>query len=355
MESCLYEPSSKLSQNTISTLQGLHTDLLFESLFSRLHIRPLFTWALVSAIFLGVSTALSLPKIPDDFWFLFLPLSISVFFVPFTVRFCLDRLIEWSPYVAEFVINPEQELDKFLIGKLPKAVKNHRFVCLGGIALAFLSVIVHNGLGFNLTEQRTLPVWCWGQVLFAVSAFFAGAALGYLFLFAQFVWRLGSSFSVRVETHAFGILRTGRLLAVCYFLVTITWAIYTFTAKWGETTAAEWGRLWMLMLLAVPSLFIIIGTFFALQYPLHLRMVQYKDSSLRDLNERHRNLLESAAELTNDRIATIEFLNSEIARTSSLPEWPFDWQSLAKVASASFIPILSAFITKIFDFLGSKI
>jgi hypothetical protein len=63
-------------------------------------------------------------------------------------------------------------------------------------------------------------------------------------------------------------------------------------------------------------------------------MLEYKLTELGRIESLLSQLLEHMGELTEQEIARIKFLEGRTVAVAKLPEWPFNWTSLASVSLA---------------------
>ncbi len=202
--------------------------------------------------------------------------AIGIMLVPLMFKICFNRLIkDWSQNLANFILDEPDISTRFMSGLT--FISNSRPMYYAGCGLAILGVV---SLFKYLKDLSFLPM-VFGFVLVLCSAFFAGIGLYGIFVGARAVYRLGN-FSVRVSKHKFGIISTGRMLLKCYFLIAITWSLYSMSALWGipDTDHLFAALVGPSLILGVPTFVAIFGSFVICQVPLHRKMVEFKKKEL---------------------------------------------------------------------------
>jgi hypothetical protein len=171
------------------------------------------------------------------------------------------------------------------------------------------------------------------------------------------VWRLGT-FQIRVKSHKFGVMSTGRAMVECFFVFAVGWSIYCTIVILGLVDLDSARSIIDLLLFAkYPFFILVLPTFFAMfvcfiicQIPIHNRIIEFKKNELFDLDNRLDQLNALRAEkLTNEVRDNVEFLEKKRKEVVLLPEWPFGFNVLLGAVGSSFTIILptlvSSFVT----------
>jgi hypothetical protein len=110
---------------------------------------------------------------------------------------------------------------------------------------------------------------------------------------------------------------------------------------------------WTVLLLALPTLPLIVGTFVLSQIPLHLAMVDSKRSEIQGIELMLEELMaERVSELTQDRREAITFLQRQRTEAEALPEWPFGSKAFASIGGSTLTAILPMVLKMLFPTLS---
>ncbi len=269
--------------------------------------------------------------------------------VPIGIRSGSKAFGEWAESLSYFVKKDKMVLDDW-ISRQARFLYGDRGVSRFALAFAFLTVGTHwAGQTFNgmTITQMLVPM-----AILSSTGFVCGIGLACIFLFSRIIWKLGR-FAVRVESHQFGIMSTGSVMAKCYVTAAVIWLLYTLSTPWAEK------RAWITMaLLGIPPLVLFVGSFALSQFPLHKRMLDYKRLRVMELQERIRALEPASPDgLTEEIRKKIEFYRLTLLDALALPEWPFSFGNVSGVFVSSATAVLPVLLKglpwgKLLDYLN---
>src|SRR5208337_2659425 len=84
-----------------------------------------------------------------------------------------------------------------------------------------------------------------------------------------------------------------------------------------------------LVVLALPSILLMVVSFIVCQWPIHCRMLEHKQTKLDEiavLLERLQS--DDPGKIDKERREQIAFFQERMSRILAWPEWPFGWRSL---------------------------
>lgn len=143
------------------------------------------------------------------------------------------------------------------------------------------------------------------------------------------VWNLGDlpGCKVRADHHRFGIQTVGDMLFKISCAAAGVWFFYALAIGTAIKLALPIEVVLtspIVVLVAIPTLVFIIGAFVICQIPLHQRMVDSKRAEILRLQSIADELVPSSAEaITDDMMRKRQFVETQLDRARSLPEWPF--------------------------------
>jgi len=189
----------------------------------------------------------------------------------------------------------------------------------------------------GLPLRARILVYC--LILFA--GFFAGIGLYGIYTGTRAIWDLGC-FPIHVTRHKFGVISTGTLLLKCYLATALAWTFFFMSAIVGNPYSVLPLTIGSpVIIIGLPTIAAILGSFVICQVPLHHRMVEYKRKELIEID---RILSQLAARLSNNfdnKICeNIDFLERRKDQIMALPEWPFDIKSLMGATASSVMPLV---------------
>jgi hypothetical protein len=306
-------------------------------LWSQAHVpfskkRPYLFWLVTFAFATVVSAAATRgdPQ-PVRYFVLCLTLNVGAFLaVPIALWFSHRSFLSWARSVDSFVKISETDLITWY-SDANRFFECSRGLMFTGLGFGIVAVIAYQHDHYLTGATPYESVWATIVVLSAGAM--AGGGLSVMFRGALVIVRLGVKFrdSIVLSTSRFGILSTGRMLAQCWFVIGIAWLIYTLTALMRpiDDPSEPFFLRWPVLLLAVPTLPLIIGAFVGSQIPLHTAMVLCKGATIRRVSE-----------LTQNRRDAITFLQKQRAEAEALPEWPFSSKAFASVGGSGITAAL---------------
>lgn len=278
-----------------------------------------------------------------------LALALGLLTVPLAFKFCHWKMTEWAEGIDSFVVTDAGKPSEWFLNELT-FFRGSVPMYLAGAAMAAVALLAFFLAAFFYGDYLTgysRPATVFGYSVIMISGVFAGFGVFAVYCGSRAVWRLGKRYPVRVEPHKFGILSTGRMLLECYFAIAMTWSFYVLSAVLGRTEIEFEGILKDLpmLLLAVPTFIIILGSFILCQTPLHKRMVKFKRDELLKIEKILQRLEPRFPTELNEGVRNnIEFLQRRRAAILSLPEWPFGLKLLIGAITSSVAPILPVLV-----------
>jgi hypothetical protein len=308
---------------------------------------PYLFWFLCFAAFAGAAWAIS-SGMPQRWSYFLFCLSIAAGFltVPLAFRLAYFRFKSWSENVPSFVVLNEKFGADALAGFLSTELSQFR-----GPASAFILSVPFGVMASFIFWIAGYPVGLgsvssiFAGALVACSAFIAGLGLVTIFYGCRTIWRLGA-FGVRVRSNKFEITSTGAMLAQCYLAIAFSWALYSSSAiAWVDGKHLADAQL-PLMLLSAPTFVAFSASFIACQFPLHLRMLEFKRRELRTIEDQLDQLKPTRAEdLDSARKEKINYFETKRNEAAALPEWPFNSRALWGVLVSSVTAVFPALVT----------
>lgn len=276
-------------------------------------------------------------------------LSAGFLTVPLVFRLAYLRFRLWGESVSSFVV-PKKRVDRTSVSDLMK----QELLLFRGSATVYVIAAIFAGIAWLVFWEARYPVGfrnltsIWATILLLCSAFVAGLGLPIIFYACRAIWRVGA-FEVRVINHKFGILSTGIMLSQCYFAIAISWAMYSLSAIAGvEREHLSESRL-PVLILAMPTFVGFLASFIACQFPLHRRMLEFKQRELQTVETLLDELKPTKSqELTRDLLDKIGFYEKKWNELAALPEWPFDYKALWGAVGSSVTAILPALVSTAF-------
>jgi hypothetical protein len=270
----------------------------------------------------------------------------AMLLVPAALHFCSSLFLAWARSVDGFITTTDpQALHRWYNTEM-KLFEGHRLMFIAGAGLGIVALLAY-ALG-HYFDGFTLGAQLWAGLIVFGSAFLAGCGLFAMYSASVAVKKLGRVYrdQIVVVPGRFGILSTGRVLAQCWMIIGGVWFVYSLSALFGPPHAsiAEVFSSYPVLLVALPTLPLIIGSFVHCQLPIHAAMLEYKKAELQRLDAMLAELAPArVADLTKEKQETIEFLVRRRNETEALPEWPFSGKALAGVsgsAVSALLPIL---------------
>lgn len=299
---------------------------------------PLSLWMCLSVIAVTVLSIISVRLRDSRILGGFGLYGVLVGLVPLNTKITI--LLSWAQFVPQFVLlhgMSQSEVEVWLRQEF-KSLGDSLRPCYFGIffALFFVTIYATSGAFGNLNTFVALSC----GAITMLAAFVCGTGLGALYGLNRSIWRLGRNFAVRMSEHSYGILSVGKALMKCYGIVALVCLLATGSAVW--TVHDRWI---VLLVIDIPALCFVVGSFIVCQYPLHIRMVECKRNGLFELD----NLLERLVpqhgdEISEDRKHQVEFCLAEMKRLEKWPEWPFSRANLSGVVGAWVVTLAPHFV-----------
>jgi len=308
---------------------------------------PYLFWFLCFVAFAGASWAIS-SGMPHGWRYFAFCLSIAAGFltVPLVFRLAYLRFKGWSENVPSFVVLDDRFGPDALAGFLSAELAQFR-----GPASAFILSVPFGAMAWFVFWLAGYPVGLgslssiFAGVLVACSAFVAGLGLVTIFYGCRTIWRLGA-FGVRVRSNKFEITSTGAMLSQCYLAIAFSWALYSVSAiAWVDRSHLAEAQL-PLMLLSAPTFVAFSASFIACQFPLHLRMLEFKKRELRTIEDLLDQLKPTRVEdLDSARKERLDYFQMKRNEAAALPEWPFNSKALWGALVSSVTAVFPALVT----------
>jgi hypothetical protein len=299
-------------------------------------LRPSLFW--LTCFILGTTVSAAITRAahqPVRYLLLCLILDLGAFLVvPAGLHVCHRIFLTWACSVDGFVRTADQEPLRRWYRRELLFFEGSKQMLFAATLFASVAIIAYNHSGY--LDRTYWTGYCWATFQLFISAFMAGCGLWMMYCAAHAVAELGKQYKdcVVVTVGRFGVLSTGRTLARCWAIIGMAWFVYTSTVFLGPPirNAATIFITWPVLLLAVPTLPLIVGLFIGCQLPLHYAMVAYKERELRRIDQMLARFTPVDIEgLTKQSLDRIEFLHRRSAEAEALPEWPFASRSLASV------------------------
>lgn len=328
-------------------------DVTFSPLFSedylkRRHVSPRLFWA--GCFLIAVSGNLVARHVPDRpmrHIFLCVVLDFAgLILVPAALHSCHRLFMAWASAVDLFVLDGRRaDLNRWK-SDFASFFGGSAGMLGAGLLFAALALCAYESSDY--LDNSNALIGGWEAVQVVVAAGMAGCGLWVMWQGARAVWVLGTKFKddIVVAPDSIGVLSTGRMLAQCWARIGGVWLFYTCSACLGPPfdNVPATLKTWPILLLAFPTLPLIVGLFIGSQVPLHEAMLRFKDREIRRL----RAML-SAVEvrnvegLTQDALKLERSVRRRINEVDTLPEWPFRGPvmlSVAKAVLAAVSPLL---------------
>lgn len=293
--------------------------------------RPSLFWLLLGVALSGGSLALAALSSQPIFARTCLPLAIGIAALPFAMKMGVRVLADWDDVLCHVAVGDPAAVRAWHAGRL-RLGSEAMAQATGAIFVPWaLASFVLGGYFDGLSALETGAL----AAMIALAAFTSGVAVYYLGHLTASVWQLGR-FAVRVESHPYGVMRIGRGLLRCYLVAALIWFVISISGSWKAA-----GDMRPVMLIGLPALAAMIGSFVLCQVPLHLQMVRYKQARIYDLDEMIRALQPTpAAPVDELGLHRLDYLGKERDRVIALPEWPFRWGALAGLSASSLGPLV---------------
>lgn len=264
--------------------------------------------------------------------------TLCIGLIPVVLIYVRHLLTEWVTCLPNFVEAESEAVSSQFSLEVERLFLDRRNLLIGsmiGIAI----------LGFEDSDNAFVQ-HSWFALSVVVLASFAmtglaGFALVVMIRGAVIVSGIGA-LRVIVTSSPYGVLATGQTLLKGIAAATVIYVVAISTAL--LRSGAGMSLPILVWALAVACLYVAI--FIAPQWGLHKQMIIFKRDRLIKIEREYRRLVDefdrgpSASHSMHSLIEAVRKRREEIER---LPEWPFDWRSLAKVlglAASSTLPIL---------------
>lgn len=262
--------------------------------------------------------------------------------IPVAMYFCSSLFLDWARSVHTFIVVDPDELRRWYQEEM-KFFEGSAGMFAAGFALGAVAVIAYT-VG-HYFRGLTVAGALWAGALVFAAAFLAGSSLFAMASAARAVHELGQRYGARmvVIPGRFGILSTGRVLAQCWLIISAVWFVYTLSALFGPpySSLQEVLRAYPVVMVAAPTLPMIMGCFLYGQMPMHTAMVEYKRRELERIDALLREVsATSIAALSKETRDAFEFLLKRRNETEALPEWPFTSKAFAGVSTSALTAVL---------------
>lgn len=308
---------------------------------------PYLFWALCFLVFAGGAWAISI-DLPQRRTYLAFCLCVATGFltVPLVFRLAYLRFKSWGENVSSFVVLTDKFGRDALASFLSSELAQFR-----GSTTTFVLSAVFGVMAFLVFWFAKFPVGfdslpsIFAGVLVACSAFVAGLGLVTIFCGCRTIWRVGAH-DVRVKSNKFGITSTGAMLSQCYLAIAASWAVYSLSAVAGVERSHLLEAQLPLILLAAPTFVAFSASFITCQFPLHLRMLEFKKRELQAVEELLDQLKPTRVDdLDSARKEKINFFEAKRNELAALPEWPFDYKAFWGAFGSALTAVIPAMIT----------
>lgn len=308
---------------------------------------PYLFWFLCFAASAGAAWVIS-RDMPNGWRYFLFCLSIAAGFltVPLAFKLAYLRFKSWSEDVPSFVVLSDKFGADALADLLSDELSQFR-----GPASAFVISIPFGVMAALVFWLAGYPVGLgslssiFAGVLVACAAFIAGLGLVTIFYGCRTIWRIGA-FAVRVTSNKFEITSTGAMLSQCYLAIAFSWALYSSSAiAWVDGKHLAEAQL-PLILLSAPTFVAFSASFVLCQFPLHLRMLEFKKRELRRIEGLLDQLKPSRVEdLDSACKEKINYFETKRNEAAALPEWPFNSKALWGALVSSVTAVFPALVT----------
>lgn len=267
--------------------------------------------------------------------------------VPAAVHICRALLVRWARTMDGFIKGfSEAEAERWIDAEL-KFFDSSRQMVIASSLLGAVAVLAYTRGNF-LQGLDALASFCAVALVFS-SACMAGCGLGAMFGGTRAILKLGRSYRERifVTSGKFGITSTGRVLAKCWLVIGVVWFVFTCTALLGPrySTLSAFLFSYPVIVVAVPTLPVILGCFIGSQVALHDAMTEYKRREIVRIERMiHELTPDKVSGFTKDTQETIEFLRRRVSELESLPDWPFSTKALAGVGGSVITAVLPVLV-----------
>ena len=324
--------------------------LVVERKIPILRKHPYFFWTACFAIAVAGSVFFAKNSAnPRPYLGLCVAQSAGFLTVPLAFRLCYGIFLEWGKTIESFMVpnTPGTLLQWF-------RQEMHFFEGSGamysaGICLGLLASFAFYAGDYLANYSLSSAVYAYAIIF--TTAFLAGIGVFAMCCASRVIWRIGKlrDTSIRVETHKFGILSTGIVLAKTWFIIVLVWCVYNLSAIFGlqVINMKTWLTSVPVWILVSSTLPLIIGSFLVCQIPLHNRMLEYKKNEFLRIE----NLLQKELEIhkfndfTEERRAKIDFLERRKSFFLQLPEWPFSTRTLIGLGISTFMPLFLSLLS----------
>ena len=275
----------------------------------------LWIWVSIGALASLMVALFGASGIDSSFLLVTGPLALGITIVPLAVRSGYMAVLDWEPFVRDFARESDQAVRAWFDEQTTIFESSAIPRSIGVLYIVVASVAFPRGGAFSDCDTGARIA---GWLILGVSAYASGVGVGSVGYLALFLCRAGRRFQVRVDAHRFGVRSQGRLLIHIYLLACLGLCVFTLSAAGAKSDPAT-----PLYGLALPTVVVLLGTFFGSQLPMHRRMVEDKRFRLRELRKLTDAIApQDADDLTPERMAKIEHLVKQTALVADLPEWP---------------------------------
>jgi hypothetical protein len=279
----------------------------------------------------------------DYFGFFGLLLVGAFMLIPVAIHWCSRIFLEWAKTVDRFVATPNVEALRGWYNTEMKFFEGSRPMLIVGAIFGLAADLCY--FFGDYLRDFTMLARMWAYIVVFTSAFFSGCGVWTMLQLASSVRAFGLRFSpsIVVEPGRFGILTTGRALAQCWMIIGAVWLAYSSSALFAAPakTMSEALHNYPVLIISVPVLVFIVGSFIYAQMPLHYAMLEYKRGEVQRVRAMLREVTpQHVSEFSKDRQETIDFLQRQRMEAEALPEWPFSPRALAGVGGAAASALL---------------
>jgi hypothetical protein len=302
------------------------------------------SWYFITLSIISITISLFISSGYTRYLIILVPLSIAIGIVPLFVKVGVTILYEWEGEIGEFLNKSQTEIETICNLRFEKFSKVHIPVIAGFVFTVFASIIYYQADSFGeLPLAEKILSWS----IFSASTFICGMGLISIIHLTLFFRDIGK-FPVEVTGTAYGIMSSGNKLLSCFFLGCLAWCAYSFSGF-----GVVFYSINPFYYLSLPSFVFLVGSFFFAQYPLHIRMTEYKKKRIRRIQK----LIESAfpkenEEVKKEQLELLSRLSDLSKEASKLPVWPCNFKTSIGVFSSALgavSPLLSIGIKHFFS------
>jgi hypothetical protein len=206
------------------------------------------------------------------------------------------------------------------------------------------------------TNWYTLPEVWWGtlagditvSIVVAILMLFGGMAVFILFRIGLMVHKLPKlPLRMTIYQHpTAGISMVGTVMQKITILAAICLGLVVITAVFISPFLKQMG--WILIFWLAFASFILLSFFIIPQYSIHIAMANAKAQKIREFSVHLSEALEGCIDCpTSDKVESAKELFEIYNHLLQMPEWPFNFRSLASIITAVVLPILLSIAQKI--------